>query len=124
MLASKMDLRPGGIYHYGMRAPGGQDMWGRFEYREIDAPQRLVFVVSFSDEDGNVVRRPMSPNWPLEVLNTLTFSEHEGRTTLTLKGGPLNATEAERETFREGRKSMQQGFTGTFDQLAEYLAKA
>ncbi len=121
MLASKMELRPGGIYHYGMQAPGGQDMWGTFTFREIDPPQRLVFVVSFADKDTNVVRHPMSPNWPLEVLTTLTFTEREGKTTLTLAGGPINATEVERATYRDGHKSMQQGFKGTFDQLAEYL---
>ena len=28
---SKMDLRPGGTYHYCMRTPDGQDMWGRMQ---------------------------------------------------------------------------------------------
>ena len=32
-------------------------------------------------------------------------------------------TELERRTFEEGRNSMQQGFSGTWDQLAAYLAK-
>lgn len=35
VLASKMDLRPGGAYHYGMKTPNGQSMWGKFLYREI-----------------------------------------------------------------------------------------
>jgi uncharacterized protein YndB with AHSA1/START domain len=124
MLASMMELRPGGIYRYGMRAPAGQEMWGRFVYREIVPPERLEFIVSFTDADGNVTRHPMSATWPLEVLNVLTFEEREGRTAITLRGGPLNATDVERETFAAAHKSMQQGFTGAFDQLAEYLAKA
>jgi uncharacterized protein YndB with AHSA1/START domain len=99
-------------------------MWGRFVYREIVAPERIVFINSFSDEDGNITRAPFSSTWPLEVLNTLTLSEHEGKTTLTLRGGPINATEEERKTFEAGFDSMRQGFTGTFDQLADYLAKA
>jgi hypothetical protein len=37
---------------------------------------------------------------------------------------PINATELERQTFDAGRESMQQGFGGTFDALAAYLAKA
>ncbi len=51
----------------------------------------------------------MSPNWPLETLLTVTFAEHEGRTTLTVRWAPLNATELERETFEAGHTSMQQG---------------
>ena len=32
VIASKMDLRPGGTYHYGMKAPDGMPMWGKFVY--------------------------------------------------------------------------------------------
>ena len=27
MLSTKLDLRPGGMFHYGMRAPNGHEMW-------------------------------------------------------------------------------------------------
>jgi uncharacterized protein YndB with AHSA1/START domain len=121
MLACTVDLRPGGLFHYCMQAPSGHQMWGKFVYREIVAPERLVFVSSFSDDKGGATRHPMSATWPLEVLNTLTLEEHDGRTTLTLRGGPINATEAERKTFAGGFESMQRGFAGTWDQLAEYL---
>src|ERR1700687_1183189 len=43
----KVDLRPGGVFLYGMKAPDGSDMWGKFTYREITAPKKLVFIVSF-----------------------------------------------------------------------------
>lgn len=56
--------------------------------------------------------------------STRLRDEHDGRTTLTLRAVPLCATELERETFNDGRKSLQQGFARTFDQLADYLAKA
>jgi uncharacterized protein YndB with AHSA1/START domain len=54
VMVSKMDLRPGGTYLYGMRSPDGQDMWGRMVYREIVPPERLVFINSFSDEKGGL----------------------------------------------------------------------
>ena len=54
----------------------------------------------------------------------MTLTEHEGKTTLTLRGGPINATEEERKTFEGFREFMQKGFGGTFDQLDEYLVKA
>ena len=46
--------------------------------------------------------------------------EHGG----TLRGIPLNATEAERKTFAAGHGSMRQGWGRTLDQLAGYLAQA
>ncbi|MGE5242545.1 MAG: SRPBCC family protein [Bacteroidota bacterium] len=121
---SKMELRPGGSYHYGMRSPDGHDMWGKFVYREIVKPERLVFVDSFSDENGNVTRHPMHLAWPLELLSTITFAEERGRTTVTVRWLPLNATAEEIKTFEDGLESMQQGWGGTLDQLTEYLAKA
>jgi uncharacterized protein YndB with AHSA1/START domain len=122
MLVSKMELHPGGVFHYGMESPDGHTMWGKFVYREIVVPERIVFVNSFSDEQGGTTRHPMSPTWPLEVLNALTLTEQDGRTTLTLSGGPIHATAEERKTYLEGFSSMQQGFSGTFDQLDTYLA--
>ena len=35
VIASKIDLRVGGTYHYGMKAPNGAPMWGKFTFREI-----------------------------------------------------------------------------------------
>jgi uncharacterized protein YndB with AHSA1/START domain len=121
-IGGTLDFRPGGIFHYGMKSPDGHEMWGKFVYREIAHPEKIVFINSFSDKDGGTTRAPFAPDWPLEVLNTVTLAEHKGRTTLTLRGGPFNATAAERARFDAMRPSMDQGFAGTFDQLAEYLA--
>jgi uncharacterized protein YndB with AHSA1/START domain len=123
MLVRTLDFRPGGILHYAQRSPDGHVMWGRFDYREIQAPERMVFVTSFADEDGNVIQAPFSPTWPLEILNLVTFTESAGKTTVTLRGGPINATEEEWETFWNAQDSIQRGFAGTFDQLAAYLAE-
>ncbi len=122
---SKVDLRPGGIFHYGMKAPDGSDMWGRFTYREIKAPERLVFIVSFSDPKGGLTRHPGHAAWPLETLSTVTFTEQGGKTKVTVQWIPADSsTEAERKTFDEGRDSMKQGWGGTMDQFAAYLGQA
>jgi uncharacterized protein YndB with AHSA1/START domain len=123
MLVHALDFRPGGVFHYAMRSPDGHVMWGKIIYRDIQAPEYMVFVNSFADEAGAIIRAPFSPAWPLEILNVVTFSESGGRTTVTLRGGPINATEDERETFWNGQKSVQLGFAGTFDQLDAYLAQ-
>jgi uncharacterized protein YndB with AHSA1/START domain len=100
----------------------GHEMWGRFVYRDITAPERLVYVSSFSDDSAGLTRAPFKDTFPLEILNTLTLSEQDGKTVLTLRGRPLNATAEEVATFIDMLPSMQQGFGGTFDQLAAYLA--
>jgi uncharacterized protein YndB with AHSA1/START domain len=120
----KVDLRPGGIFHYGMTAPDGTDMWGRFTYREIAASKKLVFIVSFSDPKGGMTRHPSSPGWPLQLMSTVEFEEQgKGKTRVTVTWLPHEATDAERKTFDEGRDSMKQGWGGTLDQFADYLKK-
>lgn len=137
---NKLDFRPGGIFHYSVRQPlvqakngttdktmqshGNNVSWGKFVYREIVAPEKLVFVSSFSDENGGVTRNPFAAQWPLEILNTLTLGEREGKTLLTISGGPINATAGEREFFTQMMAGVEQGFSGTFDQLEKYLFTA
>ncbi|HSY73884.1 MAG TPA: SRPBCC family protein [Dongiaceae bacterium] len=123
MSAAKLDFRPGGIFHYAMHAPDGKEMWGKFVYREIVAPEKIVLVNSFSDEKGGLTRHPMSPTWPLQMLTETTFAEDKGKTLITIKWLPLDATDEERKTFNDARAGMTQGWTGTFEQLDDYLAK-
>jgi uncharacterized protein YndB with AHSA1/START domain len=125
VIASKMDLRVGGTYHYGMKAPNGAPMWGKFTYREIVPPERLVFVNSFSDEKGGVTRHPGDSTWPLEMLSTFTFEELPGgKTKFTVRWAAHNASAEEEKTFDSGRNSMTQGWNGTMEQLEAYIAKA
>lgn len=116
------DLRPGGSMHYGLRGPGDMMMWGLWQYREVTPPDRLVFVSSFSNEHGDV-QPPPFPGWPTEMLTTLTLTEENRRTTVVLRSIPINATDAERATFADGRSSMKRGWRGTLDQLAAHLAE-
>ena len=124
MSAAKLDFRPGGIFHYCMQTPDGKAMWGKFTYREIVAPEKIVLINSFSDENGGVTRHPFSATWPLEMLSTATFDEKNGKTTVTISWVPNNPTDDELNTFNASHASMQQGWTSTFDQLEAYLAKA
>ncbi|HZP70183.1 MAG TPA: SRPBCC domain-containing protein [Pseudolabrys sp.] len=124
VIASKMDLRPGGTYHYGLQTPSGQAMWGKFVYREIVPGEKLVFISSFSDQKGGTTRHPGHESWPLELLSTFTFEDVPGgKTKFTVRWSPHNATEAEAKTFDSSRNSMMQGWSGTMEQLEAYLAK-
>ena len=117
------ELKPGGIFHYAMVAQNGAEMFGRMAYREITPPERLVWVNSFADAEGNVAQSAYFPNneFPLEILNELTLTEEGGKTALHLRGTPINASESQVEFYRSMFPSMEKGFGGTFEQLEEYL---
>jgi uncharacterized protein YndB with AHSA1/START domain len=121
---SKLEFRPGGTFHYRMTFPGGPEMWGRFTYREIVPPEKIVWVNAFSDPDGNLTRAPFGQTIPLEILNTVTLTERGGKTVLTLHSSPLDATTEEVSTFVGMLDSMREGFGGTWDRLEAYLAQA
>jgi uncharacterized protein YndB with AHSA1/START domain len=115
----EIDLCPGGVTHLCMRSPDGRDIWGKGVFREIVVPERIVLTDSFADEEGNVVSPThygMSPEWPLEVLLTVTFEEEAGKTRVTLRyeGVPPGAD----------RDGSQQGWSESLERLGEYLAKA
>jgi uncharacterized protein YndB with AHSA1/START domain len=112
----KIDFRVGGVYLNSMRSPEGKDYWSTGVYREIVPLERIVVTDSFADENGNVVPGTyygMSGDLPLELLVTITFEEHEGKTTLTLRHAG----------FPPGEQwdGARQGWSESFDKLAECL---
>ena len=119
----ELDLRPGGIFLYRMRMPDGREMLGKWIYREIAAPQLLAVVHFTTDDTGKPIPNPFDPNLPPEMLTTSSFTEHEGRTTLTLRSVPINETRAQREAFNKLADAMEDGFNNSLDRLDEYLAR-
>jgi uncharacterized protein YndB with AHSA1/START domain len=111
----EMDVRPGGAIRIVMRAPddapaqfrGDHPMTGVF--REIVEPERLVITTAVDDADGNRV---------LEVLNTMTFVEHGGKTTLTLHARVVKAT-AQATGMLAG---MEMGWTQSLERLGTLVA--
>jgi uncharacterized protein YndB with AHSA1/START domain len=125
VLKSDMDLRVGGTYHYGLKMPDGNTIWGLQVFREIDPPRRLVLINSFSNEKCELSRHPMAPTWPLEMLATYVFDEVEGgKTRFTLSWTPWNTDDAGKTTFAAGHESMTGGWGGTLDKLEAYLTTA
>jgi uncharacterized protein YndB with AHSA1/START domain len=57
------------------------------------------------------------------MLAQVTFEEQGRKTKVTVQWVPVDAsTDIERRTFDEGRDSMKQGWSGTFEQLESYLS--
>jgi len=120
MLSAKMDLRPGGMFHYSMQSTGFK-MWGKWIIKEVDLPNRLVWLNSFSDPKGGTASHPMMPDFPKELHTTVTFTEHDGKTTVKVVWDPSGCSEAEQKAFDSIRESMQGGWGGSLDVLAEHL---
>lgn len=120
----KLKFAPGGELHYDMLAHNGFQMWGKFIFKEIKEPEKIIFINSFSNEKGEIARAPFfDGKWALEILNEVTFAEENGKTILTIKAKPINATKEEHQVFEGNKKSMEQGFGGTLDKLTQYLEK-
>jgi uncharacterized protein YndB with AHSA1/START domain len=74
-----LDLRPGGVWHYCMRGPEGEESWGKAVYQEIVEPERLVYADRFSDAEGN-----LNEDMP-ELLVTVTFADQDGATKVSMR---------------------------------------
>ena len=106
-----IDLRPGGIWHYCMHSPEGQDQWARSVYREIVPPEKLVYTTTFADEHANpTLGMP-------EHLTTVIFTEEAGKTSVTARI-QFSSAEALKIAVDTG---MLQGMSMTWDYLVEYV---
>jgi PhnB protein len=114
------DFRPGGLFHYRSEV-GGKVMYGRLIYGEIREPDLIEFTSSFSNEKAEAVSSPLMADWPLEIFNSFSFTEVNGKTTITIIGYPINPTEAEYKNFLALQPGVQKGTQSMFDQLQRYL---
>jgi uncharacterized protein YndB with AHSA1/START domain len=73
-----IDLRVGGMWRYVMVAHGGFEVAFHGEFREIVPDERLVYTEVYEGPGGELPPGVEPP------LNTATFAESDGRTTLAL----------------------------------------
>jgi len=79
-----IDLRQGGRYIFGMRAPkdqGGQDSYTAGTYHKIVPMERLDFTQGLADKDGNPIdpaQAGMPPGFPAEIRTTVVFEKTKG----------------------------------------------
>lgn len=107
----KMEVEPGGVWHYCMRSPDGQEAWGKAVYREIEPPNRLVYVDAFSDEQENEVE-----GLPTMLITTDFFAEGTG--CKVVSATKFNSEEELKSVIEMGAV---EGMTQTYDRLEEYL---
>jgi uncharacterized protein YndB with AHSA1/START domain len=99
-----MDFRVGGAYRACIRSPEGKEYWMRGIYREIVAPERIMFTFSW-EEEGERGR---------ENLVTVTFAEQDRKTRMTFRQAFFESV-SERDSHNEG-------WSECFDRLAQFLA--
>jgi uncharacterized protein YndB with AHSA1/START domain len=100
----QIDFRPGGAWRFVLRGPDGAEMGMRGAYQEITPPEWFVSTESFDD-------------YPGESLNTLIFSEEDGKTTFTIT--VLYASAEVRDAVI--RSGMERGAGECYDRLAAHL---
>jgi uncharacterized protein YndB with AHSA1/START domain len=82
-----MDLRVGGRIHQCIRNPNFKDCWIAGEFLEVAPPERMVYRTTFSDETGRrltPVEAGREPDWPDEVVTTVTFENLGPQTRVTI----------------------------------------
>jgi uncharacterized protein YndB with AHSA1/START domain len=99
-----IELRPGGAWRACIRSPEGTDLWMRGVYREVVAPERLVFTFAW-EEDGEPGH---------QTLVSVTFAEQGGKTLLIFHQAAFESVES--RDYHHG------GWSECFDRLEDYLA--
>jgi uncharacterized protein YndB with AHSA1/START domain len=106
----EVDVRPGGAIHIDMRGPDGTVYPMTGSYEEIDEPERIVFISSALDKDGNPL---------FEIRTTVTFAEQGDKTKLTVQARVVKTTPAAAPHLA----GMEIGWTQTLERLAAYVVK-
>lgn len=104
MTIAEIDLRVGGAWRYVMVAKGGFEVAFHGEYRDIASNERIVFTEVYEGmPDG-------------EAVNTATFTEADGHTTLTIL--MQLASKEERDAIKTGMEAGMQEAMGLLEQVA------
>lgn len=114
------DFKPGGEWRYCMECVDknqgdyyGQKSCGLAVYQDIAAPEKIVYTDAFTDEDGNKI-----DGLP-EMLISMTFLEHEGKTKL-ISRTQFATEEALQQVVDMG---IEEGLASQFKRLDELLEK-
>ncbi|HTF04623.1 MAG TPA: SRPBCC domain-containing protein [Bacteroidia bacterium] len=87
ILFKTLDVRKGGSFLSCVSNPQFGECWCKGVYTEVVSPERIEYTMIVSDEHGNTVdpvSAGMHADWPLETKVSVTFTEDNGKTTVTL----------------------------------------
>ena len=84
---TRFEFREGGGFLSCIRNPAFGECWCLATYLEIVEPERIVYKLAIADAAGNCidpVAAGHDAEWPAETTLTLTFTEDDGKTVLSL----------------------------------------
>lgn len=117
-----MNFHRGGHYHFSMVSPDGNESWGKVRYVDIVKNTRLIYVNCFSNKEGEIVRHPMAPLMPKELLTFVLFTPvSDNKTKIEIKWLPINANLEEIKFFNDMHSSFNMGWSGSLDRLESIL---
>ena len=104
-IVDRMEVKVGGSWRFIQRDGKGKEFAFNGVFKEIDSPKRLVHTFEFEGMPGHI------------ILETLTFEESNGKTTLTARALFQNIED------RDGmlNSGMESGASESWDRLAELL---
>ena len=105
-IVDQLDARPGGKWRFVQRRADGSEEGFRGEFREINPPERFTWTFEWEGMPGHI------------GLETYTFEEHAGQTTLTATS-VFNTAEERDGIIASG---MEAGANESADRLEELLA--
>lgn len=118
----KFDLTIDGVWQNEMKM-GARSMRSLMQFKEIDAPNKLVWHHSDADENWQVCASSMMENWPLVLLTTVTFEALGDQTKVTLSQIPMGATAEEEACFANAMAGMSKGWGSGFAIMDTILEK-
>lgn len=113
---------PGGEWRNEMKMGAGS-MYQKFIFKEINAPEQLIWHQSGTDENWNVAANPMMPNWPRMLLITVSFTQMEEQTSVRISQIPMDATEAEIACFTQMKDMMSSGWGKGYEVIDDILTE-
>ncbi len=116
------ELKPGGAWLNEMKWGDKSDR-SRMDFQEVVPGEKIVWMHSSTDAGWNVAPNQMMPDWPMQLLTTVTFDEANGKTTVRLTQVPVDASEAEIACFAKMMAGMDKGWGSGFKIIADILAE-
>ncbi|MCM0021026.1 MAG: SRPBCC domain-containing protein [Tagaea sp.] len=126
MPVCELEGRAGGMIRFCTRFDDGREIWVKGRFREVREPDRLVFPLWFTDEQGRPASHPGYEDWPLDVtfVTTVAFQDigHRGKIVVHQAVRPSSA--ARHPNLRAEREIAKKGWAESLDRLADLLADA
>jgi uncharacterized protein YndB with AHSA1/START domain len=103
-LFSEGDVKPGGTWRSGMRAPDGEEFIMGGTYQEVSAYDRLSFTHQWEEDDGSLSK---------QTLVNIVFEDIQGKTRMIFTQTGFAS--------EKSCKSHEGGWSEFFDKLSAYL---